>query len=168
MTGAERQFVRRHGRVALRLDQLVVVSLYLFGNRKPILLEPALDSTRFRGDIEELQGEAADLWALARSRENPSWLAHRGQELGEWILHLKGADDRKVMIRRQRATEESIHRLMDREGLGVCRRCMYPTLSRLGSEHTCKGGKPLVLTESWCRLGVELFRQVPLSNQRTA
>ncbi len=152
----DREYVKQHGRVALRRRQLVVVSLYLYGHRKPVLLEPAAPA---------VQGEA-DLWALARRTVNPSWLASSGGDVRDWILQGRDLGARlgpgKVRIRRQRETEEAIQRLLEREGLGVCRRCAYPTLSALGSEHTCKDGDPLVLSESWCRRGVELYRQEPL------
>lgn len=151
----DREYVKQHGQVALRRRQLVVISLYLYGNRKPVLLEPA---------GPDVHGEA-DLWALARRTENPSWLASSGGDVRDWILQGRDLGARlgpgKVRIRRQREQEPSIHRLMDREGLGVCRRCRYPTLSALGSEHTCKDGDPLVLSESWCWRPVELYRQVP-------
>ena len=145
----EREYVKHHGRLALRLEQLVVVSLFLVGCRKHVLLEPAASAEA---------AEPVDLWALARRTEHPSWMAHGSGVVGEFIVRLRR--ERKVRVQRHRALEEPPWRLLEQEGLGVCRRCLHPKLSRLGEVHACRDGKPLILTRGWGIKGVELFRQV--------
>jgi len=145
----DREFVKLHGRVALRLEQLVVVSLFMVGHHKHVILEPSGPEA----------AQPVDLWALARRTEHPSWSAHGSGDLGAFIVRL--GPKREARIQRHRAMEEPTWRLMAEAGLGVCRRCRHPKLGRLGEVHTCKGGQPLILTRGWCLLGVELFRQVP-------
>ena len=144
----EREYVKHHGRLALRLEQLGGVSLFLVGCRKHVRLEPAGPGA----------AEPVDLWALARRTEHPSWMAHGSGVVGEFIVRLRR--ERKVRVQRHRAMEEPTWRLLQQEGLGVCRRCLHPKLSRLGEVHACRDGKPLILTRGWGIKGVELFRQV--------